>query len=86
LAKTQLNPVSPPQPADLEMLTDFAAILQRNFEDLFEDIHSHDFLDENPSESDGAITDIKVVDDGTNKYLVVRYSGGWFKTANLTAI
>jgi hypothetical protein len=86
LAKAQLNPVSPPQPADAELLNDFAAILQRNLEELYQDAHTHDFLSTDPSTSDGAVGDIQLVDDGTNKYLVIRYSDGWYKTANLTAI
>ncbi len=86
LAKTQPNPISPPREVDRETLTDFSSILQGNLEELFELAHSHKVLLADPLATNGAIGDIQLVDDGTDKYLVARYSDGWYKTANLTAI
>jgi len=86
LAKTQDKPIGPPREADRELLIEFTAILQRNLEDLFDDAHNHEVKTDLPSTTDGAVGDIQLVDDGTNKYLVARYADGWHKTSNLTAI
>jgi hypothetical protein len=86
LAKTQDYPLSPPSEIDREILVDFSSILQRNLEELFEEAHSHDIITADPAESSGSLKDIKLVDDGTNKYLVIKFGDGWYKTANLTAV
>ena len=86
LAKEQVYTISPPTAADREILAEFSAILQRNFEDIFQEAHSHDVITRDPQSNEGTIQDIKLVDDGTNKYLVVKYNDGWYKTANLTAV
>ena len=85
MAKSQLFKVSPPSDEDKEVLIEFATILQRNFEDIFDDAHSHDVMTETPQANEGTLQDIKLVDDGTDKYLAVRYNDGWYKT-DLTAV
>lgn len=61
-------------------------ILQLNFKELYELAHQHRTRSTFPGTSDGAVRDISIVDDGTNVYLCVKTSRGWFKTDALTAI
>lgn len=61
------------------------SIVQQNLKDLFEFAHQHPVKDALPSSNEGASRDIVIVDDGTNVYLAVKTSRGWFRTAALTA-
>jgi len=66
---------------------DFKAnIVQKNFEDLFELAHDHKVMGSLPITTNGEPTDIVIVDDGTNVYLAVKTSRGWFRTVALTAL
>ena len=40
MAKQQRTEIAPPLPTDKQLL-DFAAVVQSNFQDLYEDAHSH---------------------------------------------
>lgn len=85
MAKTQKQAVSPPTKYDSE-LSDFSAVIQENFHDLFFDSHDHEVQAAAPTSGEGASGDIKIVDDGTNVKLYVRTNRGWFYTAALTAL
>lgn len=63
-----------------------ASVVQQNFEELFELAHDHRVLGSLPSATSGESANIFIVDDGTNVYLAVKTSRGWFKTSALTAI
>ena len=81
----QNDPVSPPTEVD-EGLKDFAEIIQRNLDELFTLAHQHGVRVTFPGATDGMASDIVSVDDGTDVYLLVKTSRGWFRTAALTAI
>ena len=61
-------------------------ILQQNFKQLFELAHQHPVKSTLPGSGDGSSRDIAIVDDGTNVYLAIKTSRGWFRTSALTAI
>lgn len=86
MPKTQRRFINPPIPVDREELTDYSATLQLTLADLFQSAHDHTVLPTNPRATDGTPQDIKIVDDGTNVYLAVKTSRGWFKGPNFTAI
>lgn len=81
----QNDPIAPPTLTD-EGLRDFAEIIQRNFDDLFQLAHQHPVRTTFPGATDGAIGDIVGYDDGTTVYLLYKTTRGWFRTAALTAI
>jgi hypothetical protein len=81
----QNEQITPPLVSD-EQLKDFSEVLQRNLESLFQLAHSHGVRVSFPGATDGAASDIVSVDDGTNVYLLVKTSRGWYRTAALTAI
>lgn len=87
MAKTQpRGGVNPPPASDRESLTDYSAVIQLTFDDLYEAAHDHKVLTSNPRVNDGSIQTMSIVDDGTNVYVVVKTKRGWFKSANFTAI
>ena len=88
MSSLQQNRVAPPTENDKERggLQDFAEIIQRNFEGLFGYAHEHITKTALPAASDGKPQDIVLVDDGTNVYIVVKTSRGWFRSAALTAL
>lgn len=61
-------------------------IIQRNLAELFELAHQHRVKSSLPATNDGNSRDIVIVDDGTNVYLAVKTSRGWFRTSALTAL
>jgi hypothetical protein len=63
-----------------------ANILQLNLTDLFRSAHDHVIKSSFPGPNDGAIQDLVVVDDGSNVYLCIKTSRGWFKTTALIAV
>lgn len=63
-----------------------AAIVQQNFEDLFELAHDHRILASLPASNSGEPTNVFIVDDGTTVYLVAKTARGWFRTSALTAL
>lgn len=85
--RQQPAPVTPPDPSD-KSLKDFAGNIQRCLQDLYVVDHFHKVAATAPKTGDGTglPADIIAVDDGTNVYLMVRTSRGWFKTANLTQV
>lgn len=85
MATLQNDPVAPPTQYD-ERLQDFAEIIQRNLGELFDLAHQHGVRIDFPGGTDGTASDIVSVDDGTNVYLLVKTSRGWFRTAALTAL
>lgn len=85
MALLQNDPVSPPTQSDTG-LQDFAEIIQRNFDELFTLAHQHGVRVTFPGATDGMASDIVSVDDGTNVYLLVKTSRGWFRTGPLTAV
>lgn len=77
MAQTQKNPIG----------NDFNAnVIQLNFNQLFESAHEHMVKSSLPANREGSARDIVISDDGTNVYLCVKTSRGWFRTAALTAI
>lgn len=85
MALLQNEPVAPPTLKD-EGLKDFAAVIQRNLEELFVLAHQHGVRVTFPGATDGAASDIVTVDDGTDVYILVKTSRGWFRSAALTAL
>lgn len=85
MAKTSAVQISPPLPEDKESLKDFAAVVSRAFEDLYQDSHVHSIRSTFPSKNDGAATDVVLVDTGSAVNLCVKTTRGWFKVA-LTAV
>lgn len=82
MGKSQERPAVAPTPD----LADFAAVIQENLAELFESAHDHVVLSANPTERQGSIQMISIVDDGTDVYLVVKTKRGLFKSPNFTAI
>ena len=82
----QQQPVSPPRPEDRESLDDYASITQDNFRQLFQIAHRHGVRTTAPSSNEGNVEDIILVETSTEKYIAVKFSSGWFRTAALTAI
>lgn len=76
MPETQKNPVGN---------TLNVSIVQQNFKDLFQFAHQHPVKDSLPTSIQGNSRDIVIVDDGTNVYIAVKTSRGWFRTAALTA-
>lgn len=81
----QNDAVVPPTASD-ESLRDFAGIIQRNLEEIFQLAHQHNVRIDFPGTTDGTASDIVTVDDGTNVYLLVKTSRGWFRTSALTTL
>ena len=86
MSSLQQNRVAPPKEVDKGGLNDFAEVVQRNLESLFGYAHEHMVRTTAPGSTDGKAQDIVLVDDGTNVYVAVKTSRGWFKSANLTAV
>lgn len=73
-------------PSDTNLLA-YTTNIRRDVEDLYLNAHTHNVLTANPAATDGSIGDIKIVNDGTNIYLVVKNNDSkWYKSANLTAL
>lgn len=81
--KAQTPIVAPPQEED-ENLEDYTAVIQAVFEEVFQDLHTHDVRTTAPTTSDGEIGDIQLVELETGKFLYIKFKAGWFKVA-LTA-
>ena len=74
----QTSDIVPPSPADLDQsLKDFSAGVQGNVGDLFGVAHGHIVLGGPPSDADGSVGDIELVDDGTNQFLYAKFKSGW---------
>lgn len=87
MAKTQpRGGVNPPGDSDRESLTDYSAVIQLTFDDLYQAAHDHRVLTADPKANDGSIQTVSIVDNGTNVYLVVKTKRGWFKSPNFTGI
>lgn len=82
----QEQPVSPPRPGDEETLDDYSAILQDNFSQLFQDAHIHSVRSTAPASNEGEVGDIFLVETTTERYVAVKFSSGWYRTAALTAV
>ena len=63
-----------------------ASTSQYLFEELFDSAHDHMIKSSLPSDNEGTPRDIVIVDDGTNVYICVKTTRGWFKTAAMTAL
>lgn len=86
MSKSQRREIRPPTAEDRQLLTDYSAAIQYSFTDLFTAAHDHMVRSTNPSTNDGSVQQISIVDDGTNVYIVVKTSRGWFKSSNFTSI
>lgn len=82
MPKQQQFPVSAPLETDKESLKDFSATVNRNFEDLFGDAHTHDVRTTAPASSEGSIGDILPVVLSGVYYLYVKFpTVGWKRVA-----
>jgi len=81
--KVQRITVAPPSSIDVGSLRDYTSALQQNFEELFEDAHDHQILTVSPTESDGSVGDIALVDDGSTTKIYAKFTTGW-KSVSLT--
>ncbi len=87
MAKTQpRGGINPPGSVDREMLTDYSAVIQLTFDDLYQAAHDHRVLTSDPAKTDGSIQTVSIVDTGTSVYLVVKTKRGWFKSPAFTEI
>lgn len=86
MPKSQRREIRPPTKEDRDLLTDYSAAIQYSFTDLFQAAHDHVIRATDPTDNDGFKQQIAIVDNGTNVYLVVKTSRGWFKSPNFTAI
>lgn len=79
MAKVSQNiQIVPPNDPELgKKLQDMSAGIQGNMDDLYNAAHTHDQIGTVPSDTDGSVGDIELVDTGTNQYLYVRFSSGW---------
>jgi hypothetical protein len=84
MSKTQSNKVAPPLDADKEGLNDFSAIVQRNFEDVFQDLHTHDVRTSAPTSTEGSIGDILPVKISSTYYLYVKFDSSTWKRVALS--
>jgi hypothetical protein len=82
MSKSQEFPVSAPLAEDKASLNDFAATVQRNFEDLFTAAHTHDVKTAAPATNDGAVGDmVPVVISGVG-YIYIKFPVlGWKRIA-----
>lgn len=75
--------VSPPSKNDKEF-KDYSSIIQQNFEDVYENLHSHDIVAEEPLGTDGSIGDIAIIDEifkgNPHRMLAVKLNSGWHLT------
>jgi len=87
MPKTQVNPIAPPSPADIEAgLKDYNSKVQQSFAELFFAAHDHSIRTEAPPDEDGAVGDILLVQVETERYLVAKYSDGWYRTSAITKL
>lgn len=86
MAERQPQPISPPRPGDEETLVDYSAVIQDNLAQLFQLGHRHSVRTTAPAANEGNVTDIVLVETATEKYVAVKFSSGWFRSAALTAI
>lgn len=83
MAKQQRQEVAPPMEQDAQF-QDFASVIQSNLVDLFQVAHDHPIRTSVPTNSDGNIGDIIVVQTGGNYYLYCKVSADtWKRTAAL---
>ena len=65
---------------------DFIATLKELFRTLYQLAHDHPSNASPPNAHDGAIGDMRVVDDGTTVKIYVKTARGWFVSTALTAV
>lgn len=76
-------PRTQPNPVGNELKS---SVVQQNLEELFEFAHNHPVRSTLPAASEGASGDIIIVDDGTDVFVCVKTSRGWFQSSALTII
>lgn len=62
------------------------SVVQKNFEELFQDSHDHQIRSTFPTDREGVARDIVIVDTGSAVYICVKTLRGWFKSAAMTAV
>jgi len=81
MAERQSQPISPPLNVDKESLSDYSAILQDNFTQLFQIAHRHKILTSAPASNEGNVGDIFLVESGGTFSLYAKFSSGWKSVA-----
>lgn len=84
MARKQKTPLVPPILDDKKSLSDYSSIIQRNFEDLFNDDHTHNLKTTVPSSTDGSPQDIIIVNLSGTYYLYVKVSTTLWKRIALS--
>ena len=83
MAKQQRTEIAPPLPTDKQLL-DFAAVVQSNFQDLYEDAHSHTPRTTVPGATEGSVGDQIPVFISPDWYLYIKVDNStWKRTAAL---
>lgn len=81
MSLSQNRPVVPPSKKDSGLL-DFAQIIQKGLEVLYQAGHVHKIVTVPPAAKDGAIGDIYIVNTATDTYLTIKTAAGWISQAN----
>lgn len=78
----QRQKISPPTSNDINSLKDFASVIQYALDELFEEGHNHTVKTSAPTDSDGSVGDIWVVELSGVGYLYVKLPTlGWKRVA-----
>jgi len=83
MSETQTTPVSAPLPTD-DKLQVFATVLQQNLFDLFNYAHTHTPTNVVPTNTQGNVGDISIVQIGTSYYLYAKVSKTLWKRVLLS--
>lgn len=85
MARQQKRYVAPPLDTDKESLNDFASVVQDNLLDIYSIAHVHDVKDVVPTESEGNVGDIILVNLSGIHYLYCKVDATtWKRTAALS--
>jgi hypothetical protein len=77
MPERQEQPISPPRLEDRDTLNDYSAVLQDNYQQLFQVAHRHSIRTTAPASNEGNITDIILVEDGSTFKIYVKFPSGW---------
>jgi hypothetical protein len=82
MPQDQRQKISPPTNNDLKSLNDFASVVQYAFEDLFETAHIHSVRTTAPTDNDGSVGDIMLVELSGVGYIYAKLPTlGWKRVA-----
>jgi hypothetical protein len=84
MAKQQRRPLAPPLETD-KLFRDYTSVIQSNFDDIFNDAHTHPLRTSIPLATEGIIGDIVLVNLLGTYYIYAKVDNAvWKKTAALS--